>query len=80
VIPSTLLGLVAFAASLGPGYVDVRVSEKREPRHERTQLLEAAELIVIGGLASSLAALVVLSLAHAAHVVDVQRLSNDGWT
>jgi hypothetical protein len=78
VIPGTLLGLVAFAASLGPGYVYVRVSEKREPRHERTQLLEAAELVVIGTLASSIAALLVLSAAQALDVLNTSRLVDEG--
>lgn len=74
-IPSTLFGLVAFAASLGPGYIYVRVAEMRAPRHERTQLLEAAELLVIGAVASGISALVVLTLTDATGFIDASRFA-----
>jgi Family of unknown function (DUF6338) len=76
---NTLLGLVAFAASLGPGYIYLRVAERREPRQDRSQLLEAAELVVIGGLASSVAALLVLSLGDKVGVLETNQFSNEGW-
>jgi Family of unknown function (DUF6338) len=78
VIPSTLLGLVVLAASIGPGYVWVRVAETRVPRSPRTQLLEIAELIVTGGLFSTLAFLVVLSFASATSWLDTDALAADG--
>jgi hypothetical protein len=80
VIPSSLLGLVVLAASIGPGYVWVRVAETRVPRGPRTQLLEIAELIVIGGLASTLSFLFVLSLASAISFIDADALAADGTT
>lgn len=79
-ISNTLLGLVVVAASLGPGYIYVRVAERREPRYERTQLLEAAELVVIGALASSIAALVVLSVTDSINFIDTEALARDGAT
>jgi Family of unknown function (DUF6338) len=45
VIPSTALGLVIFLAALGPGYIYIRVAERRRPRVERSGLLEAVELV-----------------------------------
>jgi flagellar biogenesis protein FliO len=80
VIPGTLLGLVAFAASLGPGYFFVRVAEQREPRQERSPLLEATELIVVGAVTSSIAALLVLSVGDAAGWFDTSFLAAQGWT
>lgn len=79
-IPSTLLGLVVLAASIGPGYVWVRVAEARVPRGPRTQLLEIAELIVIGGLSSTVAFLGVLSFASWSSVswIDTDALAADG--
>jgi hypothetical protein len=78
VIPSTLLGLVVFAASLGPGYIFVLIAERRHPRHERSQLLELAELVVIGALASTAAALVVLWFSDAKGWIDTARLAAEG--
>ena len=62
-IPTTVLGLVVLAAALGPGYVFVRVEERRRARPARSALLETAELIVIGGFASTTAFAVVAALA-----------------
>jgi hypothetical protein len=54
VISDTLFGIVAFAATAGPGYVYVRLAERREPRHDRSSLQEAAELVLVGGLATTI--------------------------
>jgi Family of unknown function (DUF6338) len=78
VIPSTLLGLVVLAASIGPGYVWVRVAETRVPRGPRTQLLEVAELIIIGGLASTLSFLRVFSFAGVTTWIDTDALATQG--
>jgi hypothetical protein len=43
------------AAALGPGYVFVRIEERRRPRPHRSGLLETAELVVIGGFSSKVA-------------------------
>lgn len=77
-IPSTLLGLVVLAASIGPGYVWVRVAETRVPRSPRTQLLEVAELIIVGGLASTLSFLTVFSVASSASWIDTDAFATDG--
>jgi Family of unknown function (DUF6338) len=78
VIPSTLLGLVVLAASIGPGYVWIRVAEARVPRGPRTQLLEIAELIVIGGLFSTIAFLGVLAFADWSGWIDTNALAAEG--
>jgi Family of unknown function (DUF6338) len=78
VIPSTLLGLVLLAASIGPGYLWVRVAETRVPRSPRTQLLEVAELIIIGGLASTLSFLLVFWVASRYSWIDSDALAADG--
>lgn len=62
-IPDTLLGLLLFAGTIGPGYVWVRVAEQRRPREQRSNILEAAELAFVGILTTGLSALVVLSVA-----------------
>jgi Family of unknown function (DUF6338) len=63
VIPASLVGLVLFAATLGPGLVFVLVVERRRLRAERSQLLEAAEVLSIGAVSSGLAALAVIAIA-----------------
>jgi hypothetical protein len=78
VIPTSLLAVVVFAASIGPGYVWVSVAETRTPRRRRTQLLELAELVIVGGLASTLAFLVVASITSWAGWLDTEALASDG--
>lgn len=73
----TLLGLLLFAASLGPGYVYLRVAELREPRQERSQLVEAAELVFAGVVASTIGSLVIVAIAEATETVDVDELALD---
>jgi Family of unknown function (DUF6338) len=77
VIPSTLLGLVLLAASIGPGYLWVRVAETRVPRSPRTQLLEVAELIIVGGLASTVSFLLVFSVASRRSWIDANAVARD---
>jgi hypothetical protein len=78
VIPSTLVGLVVFAASIGPGYVWLRVAEQRHARPQRSQLIEAAELVFVGGFASAVSVLIVLVIAEATGCVDTLALAEDG--
>jgi hypothetical protein len=73
VIPGTALGLVLTVAALGPGYIYLRVTERRSARPERSGLLEAVELAVVGALASTTALLVVGALA------DWTRVANAHW-
>lgn len=77
-IPATLLGLVLFAASIGPGFIYYRVSEGRKPRHERTPLLEAAELVLVGAVSSTIALLIVLSLGERLYLLDSDALAQQG--
>lgn len=59
-MPSSLTGLVLFAAFVLPGYVWMRVEETRRPRPNRSGLTEAADLVFIGLIATSLAAIIVV--------------------
>jgi hypothetical protein len=77
VIPSTTLGLVVFLAALGPGYLYLRVAEQRTARASRSGLVEAVELVVVGALASTIALLVVVTVADWLHLVDAESLSLD---
>jgi hypothetical protein len=78
VVPSTLLGLVVLAASIGPGYIWIAVAETRIPRRPRSQLLEIAEMVIVGGLASALAFLAVFSFASWTSLIDADALAKDG--
>jgi hypothetical protein len=73
VIPGTALGLVLTVAALGPGYIYLRVAERRSARPERSGLLEAVELAVVGALASTAALLIVGALA------DWTQVANAHW-
>jgi hypothetical protein len=74
VTPTTLLGLVIFAASLGPGYIYERVAELRRPHTDRSALVESVEMVVIGSAFSLLAAMVVIAVANATGWLSVDRL------
>jgi hypothetical protein len=75
VIPGTALGVVFVVAALGPGYLYLRVAERRNVRHERSGLVEAVELAVVGAFASTVSLLAVTATADAVHLIDVHRLS-----
>lgn len=77
-VPSSFLGLILFAASLGPGFVYLRVAERKAPRAERSALAEAVEMLAIGSLASLAAALVVLIAGDLVGVLDTKQLSTRG--
>lgn len=84
-IPNTLLGLLVLAASIGPGYVFVRVAELRNPRPSRSALLELAELVSVGGAASAIGLFLVLIVLRftewvGAEWVDVNALAREGTT
>jgi hypothetical protein len=76
-VPSTVLGIVAFVAAVGPGYLYVRLAERREPQQERTRLKEAAELTVIGALASMVGLSVALAIGREISLIDVNVLAID---
>ncbi len=77
-IPDSLAGLLLFAASLGPGYVYIRVAERRAPRTERSQLLETAELLVLGALITTVVAMLVIWGAREVGLVDVNAVRREG--
>lgn len=79
-MPETLLGLVLFAASVGPGYLFLRIAERWEPQRKLSSLQEAAELVVIGAIASVLAALIVLLVGEAIGGIDSEQLVADRFT
>jgi hypothetical protein len=80
VIPDSLLGLLLFVGSIGPGYVWMLFAERRRPREERSAILEAAELAFVGVSCTGTATLVVLAVIDAwdSLEVDTGRLANDG--
>jgi hypothetical protein len=47
-VPSTVIGLVLFAALVVPGYVWIRAVEKLRPRPGRSGLTEVADLVFVG--------------------------------
>jgi hypothetical protein len=73
----SFLGFAVLAASLGPGFVFERVAERRRPRPTRSTLAETVELVVTGSIFTLLAALVVLTVAHATHWLDVDQLATN---
>lgn len=77
-IPDSLAGLLLFAASLGPGYVYIRVAEQRARRADRSQLLEAAELLVLGSLITTVVAMLVIFGAQAIGLIDVETVQRNG--
>jgi hypothetical protein len=62
VIPETLVGIVAFVAAAGPGYLYVQLAERYGPRRDRSNLEEAAELLVVGAIATGTAFLVSVAI------------------
>ncbi len=51
-IPDTVLGLLLFAASLGPGFLFMWELNRRAPRPDQTQLEQTAQMVLIGAFAS----------------------------
>jgi uncharacterized protein DUF6338 len=78
VIPDSALGLLVVAAGLGPGYLFVRIAERRNPRPARSALLEIAELVTVGGVCTAIALFVGLVVADKTDKVDLRALSRDG--
>ena len=76
-IPDSVFGLLLLAASLGPGYMYVRIAERRNPRPNRSALLETAELITVGGSCSAVAFVVAAVLARWTDMVDLVALEQD---
>ncbi len=76
-IPGTLLGLVALAAALGPGYLYMRRAELHHNRPVQSQLGELVEMVVIGGAASLLAAGLILGSASSFDFISTTSLHKD---
>jgi hypothetical protein len=77
VAPKDLLGLLLLVAAFSPGYVFLRVAEKRHTRPPRSALLEGVELVSIGALVSTVVALAVIALGERFDALDVPRLVRD---
>jgi hypothetical protein len=75
VIPDTALGVVFVVAAFGPGYLYLRVAEKRSARYEHSGLVEAVELAVVGAFTSTVALLAIAALANLLGIVNVHRFS-----
>lgn len=55
-MPDNFVSFVLFVAFITPGYVWIRLEERARPRPDRSGILEVAELLTIGVLASFAAA------------------------
>lgn len=73
-IPSNLAGLVLLVASLGPGYIFVRVVEVRGPRPPRSTFFEAVEMAIVGAVVTTIVACFVLAIGDAFGWLDVSRM------
>lgn len=71
--PETIVGIVVLLAAIAPGFVFIRVVERREPRVERSPLLEAAELALVGGTTTATATLFLLASTRGDPSVDFRR-------
>jgi hypothetical protein len=80
VIPGTLLGALFLAACLVPGFVFLRVGERRRARAPRSSLIEAVELAGVGAAASLVSVTVVLSVGRTHDFLDASALANDAGT
>jgi hypothetical protein len=80
VIPTSLLGLVVFAASIGPGVIWIWVAERRQPREKRSQLMEAAELVFVGGLFSTISFFAVLYVGDRIGQIHPEELAAQGFS
>ena len=75
-IPDTVLGLLVIAASLGPGYLFVRLGELRNPRPSRSTLLELVELVATGGTFTILVLWAALAVdRYVRNIVDLDALA-----
>lgn len=72
--PKDLLGFLLLVAAFSPGYIYVRIAERRHVRPPRSSLIEGVELVSIGALASSVAALIVIAVGDWTHGLDTTRL------
>jgi hypothetical protein len=79
VTPTSLFGLIVVAAVLGPGYAFLRIAERRNPRPDRSPLLEVTELVTVGGVCTAVAATVALVSARKLGM-DLASLARDGTT
>jgi hypothetical protein len=76
-IPTTLLGLLFLAAGLGPGFVYLRVTERRQVSPDRSQLLEAAELVVVGGMTSLISTFLLVVICQQFDLLDFAKIHHD---
>ena len=61
-IPGNLVGLLLFVLAVAPGWVWVRVAERRQVLPDRSTLLEAAQLVATGVVFTTAAAIAVLGI------------------
>ena len=75
--PNSVFALVVIAAILGPGYFFVRIAELRNPRPNRSALLEVTELVTVGGVCTALTLTAGLLIARWVGM-DLQALAKHG--
>lgn len=79
-MPESVVGLLLLFAALAPGFVWVRVAERRTAQPERSTLLETAQLVSVGGLCSLASAALALWVASELGVIDVGAVQRQGAT
>jgi hypothetical protein len=77
VIPGTLLGALFLAACLVPGFIFLRIAERRRAQPSRSNLLEAVELTGVGAATSLAAATLVLLGSRSLDLMNVSALLED---
>jgi len=73
-MPDSVLGLFLFLVGLGPGYLYVRFTERYRPRAERSEVMEVAELVLVGAACSALVSVILLPIMNATKWVSVSSL------
>lgn len=69
------MSVAVFAAALGPGYVFLRVEERRRPRASRSSLVQTVELAAIGATAFAISSLIVVSVGLRANWIETSKLA-----
>lgn len=59
-IPGSFVGLLLFVLAVAPGWLWIRVAERRQVRPDRSALLETAELVATGVVFTTIAAIAVV--------------------
>lgn len=74
-VPTSVVGVLVFVASVGPGYVYVKILERWRPYTQRTALRESAQIVVAGSLATLVAVVVALIVGKTFNFISTNSLA-----